>query len=339
MLAFLHEREAQPASPAWNVAKTLLEMVVLWAIGFVALPLLCYELEAALGLTAYRFAALTWRVLGWTLLVLGSALHVVSDVVLAVQGEGTPSFFDCPRKLVIAGPNRYVRNPMAVAWLAQGGGVALILGSPLVLAYFLAAGLVENFIIRPWEESELERRFGEVYQRYRRRVRCWRPRFPAYDSAREAEEPPLAAERTAPPGRTVVLYDGLCRFCTAGAKKLLAVARPGSVELLSFQEPGILEAFPGISFAACMRQMHLVNPEGKVFAGVEAAVRAVATRPLLGLFAYAYYLPGFRLACDLLYTQIAANRYRLLGKAVASGECPGGTCALHSRGNSRSSLR
>jgi protein-S-isoprenylcysteine O-methyltransferase Ste14/predicted DCC family thiol-disulfide oxidoreductase YuxK len=339
MLAILHEREAQPASPAWNLSKTLIEMVVLWAICFVALPLVFFEFEAALGLSVYRFAAPAWRILGWTLLVLGSVLHLVSDVVLAVRGEGTPSYFDCPRKLVIAGPYRYVRNPMAMAGLAQGGGVALILGSPLVLAYFLATGLVENFIIRPWEERELERRFGEVYQRYRRRVRCWRPRFPAYDSAREAEEPPLAAERTAPPGRTVVLYDGLCQFCTAGARKLLALARRGSIELLSFQEPGVLEHFPGISFTACMRQMHLVNRDGKVFAGFEAAVQAVATRPLLGLFSYAYYLPGFRLACDLLYAQIAANRYRLLGKAVASGECPGGTCKLHSRGHSRSALR
>jgi predicted DCC family thiol-disulfide oxidoreductase YuxK len=178
---------------------------------------------------------------------------------------------------------------------------------------------------------ELGRRCRDLYRSYRRRVRGWRPRIPGYDARRGPEEPPLAAEQTTAPGRYVVLYDGLCKFCRAGANQLIALARPGAVELVNFQEPGALERFPGISFDACMRQMYLVRPDGRVYGGFEAAVQAVATRPVLGLLAYAYYLPGLRLACDLLYAHIAANRYRILGKAVDPGECAGGTCALHSR--------
>jgi protein-S-isoprenylcysteine O-methyltransferase Ste14/predicted DCC family thiol-disulfide oxidoreductase YuxK len=327
----MFEREARPSSPAWNVTKTLAELVVLWALFFAALPLLCYHLEPALGLEGYRFAAPAWLVIGLALLVCGSLLHLVSDLVLAVHGEGTPLPIDCPRRLVIAGPYRYVRNPMAVAALAQGTGVALMLGSPLALGYALVVALLENFLVRPWEEGELERRFGDAFRRYRKRVRCWRPRVHGYDPAREGEEQPLAAERTAPPGRYVVLYDGLCKFCTAGARRLIALARPGAIELVNFQEPGVLERFPGVSLEACMRQMYLVCPDGRVFGGFEAAVQAVATRPVLGLLAYAYYLPGLRLAFDLAYAQVAANRYRILGKAVAAGECEGGTCALHAR--------
>ena len=75
--------------------------------------------------------------------------------------------------------------------------------------------------------------------------------------------------------------------------------------------------------------MYLVTPAGRVYGGFEAAVQAVATRPLLGWLAYGYYLPGVRLLCDLVYALIAANRYRILGKTVAAGECEGGTCALH----------
>jgi predicted DCC family thiol-disulfide oxidoreductase YuxK len=174
-------------------------------------------------------------------------------------------------------------------------------------------------------------RLRDHYWRYRRRVLGWRPRLPGYDPKRGPEEPPLAKERTTPPGRYVVLYDGLCKFCTAGAKKLIALAQAGAVELVNFQEPGVLERFPGVSYEACMRQMYLVRPDGRVYGGFEAAVQAVATRPVLGLLAYAYYLPGLRLAFDLLYAHIATNRYRILGKAVAAGECEGGTCALHSR--------
>jgi len=145
----------------------------------------------------------------------------------------------------------------------------------------------------------------------------------------EHEEPPVAAERTTPPGRYVVLYDGHCKFCTAGAKKLAGLAPPGTLELVSFQEPGVLDRFPGVSHEACMRQMYLVTPAGRVYGGFEAAVQALATRPLLGLLARGYYLPGVRWLCDRAYALIAANRYRLMGKAVAAGDCDGGTCALH----------
>ena len=101
------------------------------------------------------------------------------------------------------------------------------------------------------------------------------------------------------------------------------------VELVSFQEPGVLDRFPGLTHEACMRQMYLVTADGRVYGGAEAAVHVVALRPVVGWLAYAYYLPGVRLLADTGYAVVAANRYRILGKAVAAGECEGGTCALH----------
>jgi predicted DCC family thiol-disulfide oxidoreductase YuxK len=140
---------------------------------------------------------------------------------------------------------------------------------------------------------------------------------------------PTSAERTKPPPALVVLYDGHCQFCTAQVKNLIALARWGAVEAVDFQEPGVLERFPGLTHEACMQAMHLVTPDGRVYRGFEAAVRAVATRPLIGRLALIYYLPGIRQLCDWLYARIAASRYRLMGKAVAEGECEGGTCRLH----------
>jgi predicted DCC family thiol-disulfide oxidoreductase YuxK len=148
-------------------------------------------------------------------------------------------------------------------------------------------------------------------------------------------KPAIATKETTPPGRIVVLYDGLCKFCQAGMKRLLALAKPGAIEPVNFQEPGALERFPGISHEACMKQMYLVTPQGKVYGGFEAAVRALATRPIIGRLAYAYYLPGVRFLCDFIYATIARHRYRILGKAVAKGECPEGTCVLHARGHGR----
>jgi predicted DCC family thiol-disulfide oxidoreductase YuxK len=126
-----------------------------------------------------------------------------------------------------------------------------------------------------------------------------------------------------------VLYDGDCRFCEAQMRHLIALARPGMVEALSLHKPGALARFPGLSHEACMTAMHLITPDGRVYRGFEAAVRAVATRPIFGRLAYAYYLPGLRQLCDWLYQWIAARRYRIMGKTIAAGGCTSGTCALH----------
>lgn len=136
-------------------------------------------------------------------------------------------------------------------------------------------------------------------------------------------------QTTTPPGRHVVLYDGQCKFCEAGSRRLLKMARPGAVERVDFQQPGALDPFPGLTHDACLKQMYLVAPDGRLYAGFEAAVRAVATRRVLGWIAYLYYVPGIRQLCDLLYRWIAVHRYRLLGKAVAAGECEGDACAVH----------
>lgn len=325
----LHGREARSAGAAWNIAKTLGHTTLFWSLFLFVLPALFYRLEGALGLAAYRFAAPGWRTAGIVLFALAGSLGLTSGILMAVRGRGTPLPTDCARALVIAGPYRYVRNPMAIAGLAQGAAVGLYLGSPLTLAYVMAGLFAWDWFVRRWEEADLERRFGESYRLYRRRARCWRPRLRPYDPARESEEPPVSAERTTPPGRHVVLFDGKCRFCRAQVQNLLRFAQRDSIEVLSFQDDGVLAQFPGVSYDACLRAMHLIRPDGRVYSGFEAAAQAVATRRGIGWIAYAYYLPFIHFACDTVYALIAANRYRLMGEAAAAGDCEEGTCSQH----------
>jgi predicted DCC family thiol-disulfide oxidoreductase YuxK len=107
------------------------------------------------------------------------------------------------------------------------------------------------------------------------------------------------------------------------------MARPGALERVDFQQPGALDSFPGLTHDDCMQQMFLVAPDGRLYAGFEAAVRAVVTRRIIGKPSYLYYIPGIRQLCNLLYRFIAARRYRLFGKKIAEGECESGTCAVH----------
>jgi protein-S-isoprenylcysteine O-methyltransferase Ste14 len=174
-------RVARPAGFRWNYTKTLLQTASMWLVFLAALPAVIYRLESMLKLDRYRFASRFWTAVGVLTFLSGAVLALVSAVFMAAKGHGTPLPADATRDLVIAGPNRYVRNPMAMGSFAQGIAVGLFRGSPLVTLYALAGTFGWNYFVRPWEEADLERRFGEPYRRYRDDVRCWVPHVRPYD--------------------------------------------------------------------------------------------------------------------------------------------------------------
>lgn len=169
-------REAADASPATNLAKTAVQIVVVWGFGLVLVPLVLHEIEDALGADGVHWPGR--RAVGTALLAGGSALGLWSAWLMAVQGRGTPVPFAAARRLVANGPYRVVRNPMAISAVVQLLGVAALLGSPAVVALAVGAGLFWNAVMRPSEEAFLLQQFGDEYEDYCRRVRCWLPTFP-----------------------------------------------------------------------------------------------------------------------------------------------------------------
>lgn len=124
-----------------------------------------------------------WRglrapVVGGLLLLAGGAIVVWCNALFLTFGQGTAHPFAAKtRRLVIAGPYCYVRNPMmwGVGSLLAGG--ALFLGS-LGLWFALATFLLFITSFVPlYEERDMERRFGEEYREYCRRVPRWWPRL------------------------------------------------------------------------------------------------------------------------------------------------------------------
>src|SRR5262249_10827391 len=131
--------------------------------------------------------------------------------------------------------------------------------------------------------------------------------------------------------KPTILYDGHCRFCIEQMERLARWLPPGKYQALNFQEPGVLEQFPGVTHAQAMRALQFVDAPGRVYSGAEAAVRALGLRPLFKV-AYVYYLPGLRQILDAVYRAVARNRYRIAGKT-----CEEGTCALHAGEATRAS--
>ncbi len=108
----------------------------------------------------------------------GVALALWCAGLFRVLGRGTPLPFTMKtQRLVISGPYRIVRNPMMFGVGAFLIGCALCLGS--VGLWFGFAGFVVfvSFFVPLYEERDMERRFGNEYRDYCRRVPRWFPRL------------------------------------------------------------------------------------------------------------------------------------------------------------------
>lgn len=114
---------------------------------------------------------------GVLLLVVGLVLFASSLRRFATEGEGTLAPWDPPRRLVLRGPYRYVRNPMISGVLFVLFGEALVLLSRVHLAWALLFLGINAVYIPLIEEPMLEDRFGDEYREYRRHVGRLVPRL------------------------------------------------------------------------------------------------------------------------------------------------------------------
>jgi protein-S-isoprenylcysteine O-methyltransferase Ste14 len=90
-------------------------------------------------------------------------------------GKGTPAPVDPPRRLVIRGPYRFVRNPMYIGAGLVLAGLAIFYKSILVAVYAGLFFLAAHIFVVTYEEPTLRRTFGQEYDAYCARVRRWWP--------------------------------------------------------------------------------------------------------------------------------------------------------------------
>ncbi len=166
-------KTAKAENRKWNLMKTFLQTTLFWIVFLSVLPSLIVYLEGVLAMPSFS----PFLLLGWACFVFFSGLGLYSGYTMSWWGRGTPLPMDCPNELVIQGPYRVIRNPMAVAGIGQGISVGLILGSYGTVLYALLGAVLWHVFVRPPEEVDLERRFGVAYQQYQKRVKCWIPSF------------------------------------------------------------------------------------------------------------------------------------------------------------------
>jgi len=156
---------------AANAAKTLVQIACIWTLALAVIPgvlLDAFPPTAAAPSTA-------WTVASVALFAVASALGLASGFVFVRDGRGTPLPLDQTNALVVTGPYRYVRNPMAIAGIAQGVAIGMCFQSLPIVAYAAVGAVLWHAVVRPAEERDLAARFGAAYLAYRARVRCWVP--------------------------------------------------------------------------------------------------------------------------------------------------------------------
>jgi protein-S-isoprenylcysteine O-methyltransferase Ste14 len=114
--------------------------------------------------------------LGLLALGLGLLLWCVRDFYVA--GRGTLAPWSPPRRLVVVGLYRVVRNPMYVAVLMVVLGWSLAFTAALLAVYALALATAFHLRVVGHEEPWLRRQFGADWIAYAATVPRWLPRLP-----------------------------------------------------------------------------------------------------------------------------------------------------------------
>lgn len=123
-----------------------------------------------------KFLPALWNViLSVPVIIIGLSLMLWS-VLYFIKARGTPVPFNPPSMLVTTGPYAYTRNPMVLGVFVLLFGIGILLRSIslvfIFLPLFILLGVLE---LKKIEEPELEKRLGQAYLEYKKRVPMFIP--------------------------------------------------------------------------------------------------------------------------------------------------------------------
>ena len=125
---------------------------------------------------------------------------------------------------------------------------------------------------------------------------------------------PAHARIPNPPGRSLLIYDGQCSFCLWWLARWQA--RIGDrIDYAPSQEAA--SRYPALAPERFAHAVQLVETDGTVYEGAEAAFRALARAPRGGRPLWAYrHLPGVRATTEAGYRFVARHRSGLFRLTV-----------------------
>jgi predicted DCC family thiol-disulfide oxidoreductase YuxK len=124
-------------------------------------------------------------------------------------------------------------------------------------------------------------------------------------------------------------YDGLCPFCVASMRRLMAWNTAGRLGFVDITGPGFDPGFLGVDMAALNRELHGRTRDGKVLAGIDTMLAAY-TLAEQGWRVWPLRVRLLRPGLARAYRWFARHRYQIsqrLGYRLPAG-CDGDTCGV-----------
>jgi predicted DCC family thiol-disulfide oxidoreductase YuxK len=118
-----------------------------------------------------------------------------------------------------------------------------------------------------------------------------------------------------------VIYDDRCEICQAFVAWLRLLDRRHHVDCFPIEPAVLHDLHPHLSLDACLREIHVVTPDGQVRVGWDGVALLARRFPATWLIGTLGMLPPFRGLGRLVYRWVAANRYAL-------SKCRGGACRV-----------
>jgi protein-S-isoprenylcysteine O-methyltransferase Ste14 len=128
-----------------------------------------------------------FRILGLSIILIGTALLLVCIRMFSRIGKGTLAPWAPPKRLVVEGLYRYTRSPMISGVLIVVLGESIFFSSLVIFILFVFFWALNHVYFILSEEPDLLARFGDEFRVYRENVPRWIPRctpwHPETDSA------------------------------------------------------------------------------------------------------------------------------------------------------------
>ena len=126
------------------------------------------------------------------------------------------------------------------------------------------------------------------------------------------------------------VFDGNCVICQSTRQTFSALDWRGRIAFVDQHDRASWSArFPGLSEETLMSEIHVIDPQGTVFAGFHATRRMLKEVPLGWPFWLLLQVPGMDALGIRVYRFVARNRYginRLLGRQLP--DCGDGHCTI-----------
>ena len=166
------------AAPAAGHNKQWIAALASLSAGAAFFAVCFWLLPRWLGFSVEMASAARWRWLAVIPSVVGFAVALRCVWDFGWTGHGTPVPVAPPKRLVIVGFYRHVRNPMYVGFAIGWIGLWIVFGRPNPVAIGIVAAVaigVHIFVVL-YEEPILQKVFSAEYEEYCRNVRRWWPR-------------------------------------------------------------------------------------------------------------------------------------------------------------------